>query len=84
MQTTDILRYDALDWIQQTHIAAEGVLDEPMMLHIAHHGDPAARMALANRRDLPHPVRRLLTHDHNRWVRLLAEGGRVSYTGPVA
>lgn len=70
-------RYDALDWVQQTAIAAEGVLDGDLMDHIIETGDPAARMALTGRDDLGETRRARLRHDRNPWVRALADGDRL-------
>lgn len=68
--TNDPIRmYEALDWIQQTHIAAAGMLPPILVDHIAEHGDPAARMALALRDDLTERARLALAVDPNPQVR---------------
>ena len=61
--------FDMLDWPDQVRCAAAQSMDAGMMRHVARKGDPAARMALALRRDLPPTIRRLLETDPNPQVR---------------
>lgn len=61
--------FDMLDWPDQVRCVASHPMDAGMMRHVARHGDPAARMALALRRDLPPTIRRLLETDANPQVR---------------
>lgn len=65
-----IEHFDSMDWIQQTRYAADMAKLHPVVArHIAKHGDPAARMALALRSDLPSSVRSILRRDTNQQVR---------------
>lgn len=61
--------FDMLDWPDQVRCVASHPMDAGMMRHVARRGDPAARMALALRRDLPPTIRRLLETDANPQVR---------------
>ena len=62
--------FDQLEWPQQVrYVANTATLQPTMMRHIIKHGDPAARMALALRSDLPDYVRGMLERDNNPQVR---------------
>lgn len=66
----DIERFDRLDWPQQVmFVSGTAGMSPRLMRHIVRHGDPAARMALALRDDLPPFVRSMLSRDENRQVR---------------
>lgn len=63
-------RFDRLPWPQQVRYVANVETLQPMMMrHIVKHGDPAARMALALRNDLPGYIRGMLNRDANPQVR---------------
>lgn len=63
-------RFDRLPWPQQVRYVANVKTLQPMMMrHIVKHGDPAARMALALRNDLPGYIRGMLNRDVNPQVR---------------
>lgn len=61
--------FDGLDWPDQVRCVATHPMDAGMMRHVVRHGDPAARMTLALRHDLPDTIRRLLETDPNPQVR---------------
>lgn len=66
--------FDGLSWIQQVrYVASTDTLPPVMMRYIVKHGDPAARMALALRADLPEYVRGMLRRDENPQVRMNLE-----------
>ena len=63
-------RFDRLPWPEQVRfVSGEATLSPRLMRHIVQHGDPAARMALALRNDLPLYIRNMLRRDENRQVR---------------
>lgn len=70
--------FDGLDWPQQVEYVTNHDLDAPMMRHITQHGDPAARMALALKPDLPDMIRRRLSADPNPQVRFNLIHGPIS------
>lgn len=63
-------RFDRMGWVEQVRfVSTTPILHPRVMRYVAKSGDPAARMALALRTDVPAYIRRRLAQDENPQVR---------------